>query len=52
MSVIDLKAWFRADKYVREVLKQLQQSDDYNFIDHIIHDIAPIGRVNEPMEVV
>lgn len=48
-SVIDLKAWFRADKYVREVLKQLTQSLDHFFMDHIIHDIAQLGRVNLTM---
>ena len=51
-SVIDLKVWFPADKYVREVLKLLQQSADPNFINRIIADTAQFGRVNRPVEVV
>lgn len=51
MSVIDLKAWFRADKYVREVLKSLPQLAERNFIDRIIPDLAQFGRVNAPVEV-
>ncbi len=27
MGVLDLKAWFRAGKYVRETLKQLQRHE-------------------------
>jgi putative transposase len=51
MSVIDLKVWFQADKYVREVLKRLQQSADPNFINRIIVDTAQFARVNRPVEV-
>jgi putative transposase len=51
MSVIDLKACFKADKYVREVLKQLPQSADCHFIDRIIHNVSQFGRVNELVEV-
>ena len=51
MSVLDLKAWFKADKYVREVLKSLPQSADLNFIDRILPNIAQFGRVNAPVEV-
>lgn len=48
MSVIDLKVGFQADKYVREVLKRLQQSADPNFINPIIADTAQFGRINRP----
>jgi hypothetical protein len=51
MSVLDLKAWFQADKYVREVLKPIQQAADLNFISHIIADTAQFGRVNRPVKV-
>jgi putative transposase len=51
MSVIDLKVWFQADKYVREVLKRLRPLADPNFINRIIVDTAQFARVNRPVEV-
>lgn len=51
-SVIDFQVWFQADKYVREVLKLLQQSAEPNFINRIIADTAQFSRVNRPVEVV
>ncbi|NJO18318.1 MAG: transposase [Thioploca sp.] len=50
-SILDLKAWFKADKYVREILKLLPQSADLNFNDRILPDIAQLGRINTPVEV-
>ncbi|BAP56492.1 transposase, IS4 family [Thioploca ingrica] len=51
MSVLDLKAWFQADKYVREVLKQLPQSVELRFINRIIADTAQFSQINRPVEV-
>ncbi len=51
MSVLDLKAWFKADKYVREVLKSLPQLTVRHFIDRILTDLAQFGPVNAPVEV-
>lgn len=52
MSVIDLKAWFRAGKYVRETLKLLPQIPESIFIDSIINQVAGLGRINQPESVV
>lgn len=52
MSVIDLKAWFRAGKYVRETLKWLPQIPEPIFIDAIVKQVASLGRVNSPEAVV
>jgi len=49
MSVLDLKAWFRAGKYVRETLKQLQQTADLNFINRTVEHVARLGRIHEPV---
>lgn len=51
MSVLDFKAWFQADKYVREVLKQLPQSVELRFINRIIADTAQFSQINRPVEV-
>ena len=51
MSILDLKAWFKADKYVREILKLLPQAADLNFNAHILPDLAQLGRINTPVEV-
>ena len=52
MSVIDLKAWFRAGKYVRETLKLLPQIPEGISIQSIANQVAVLGRVNTPEEVV
>jgi hypothetical protein len=52
MSVLDLKAWFRAGKYVRETLKLLPQSPESISIDAIINQVAALGRINLPEPVV
>jgi hypothetical protein len=52
MSVIDLKAWFRAGRYVRETLKLLPQIPEGISIQSIASQVAVLGRVNTPEEVV
>ncbi|CAK0757100.1 hypothetical protein CCP3SC1_270042 [Gammaproteobacteria bacterium] len=52
MSIIDLKAWFRAGKYVRETLKWLPQIPEPISIDAIVRQVASLGRVNLPEPVV
>lgn len=52
MSVIDLKAWFRAVRYVRETLKLLPQIPEGISIQSIANQVAVLGRVNTPEEVV
>jgi putative transposase len=51
MSVLDLKAWFRAGKYVRETLKCLPQIPEPISIDAIIQQVASLGRINPPETV-
>jgi putative transposase len=46
MSVLDLKAWFRAGKYVRETLKLLPQIPAQISIEAIIDHVAALGRIN------
>jgi putative transposase len=48
MSVLDIKAWFRAGKYVRETLKCLPQPPEPILIDAIIAQVASLGRINLP----
>lgn len=48
MSVLDLKAWYRADKYVRETLKCLPQIPELISIDAIVRQVASLGRINTP----
>jgi putative transposase len=45
-SVNDLKAWFRARKYVVETLKLLPEPPDSIFIDQVVTQMAELGRVN------
>jgi len=52
MSIIDLKAWFRAGKYVRETLKLLPQIPEGVSIQSISEKVAALGRVNELERVV
>jgi len=49
MSVLDLKAWFRAGKYVRETLKLLPQMPEPFFIEQITAQVATLGRINQPV---
>ena len=49
MSVIDLKAWFRAAKYVRETLKLLPQKPEAIFIEQAVTEVSSLGRVNLPV---
>jgi hypothetical protein len=52
MSVIDLKAWFRAGKYVRETLKLLPQIPEGISVQSIANQVAVLGRVNTIEEVI
>jgi putative transposase len=49
MSVLDLKAWFRAAKYVRETLKLLPQKPEPIFIEQAVKEVSSLGRVNVPV---
>ena len=51
MSALDLKAWFRAGKYVRETLKCLPEIPESISIEAIVQQIAALGRVNTPATV-
>ncbi len=46
MSVLDLKAWFRAGKFVWTMLKHFPESADDHFISQIIHESARFGRIH------
>ncbi|CAK0768948.1 hypothetical protein CCP3SC5AM1_590013 [Gammaproteobacteria bacterium] len=46
MSILDLKAWFRARKYVRETLKWLPLIPDLISIDAIVRQVASFGRIH------
>ena len=52
MSIIDLKAWFRAGKYVRETLKLLPKIPEGISIQSIVNQVAALGRINTPKSVV
>jgi hypothetical protein len=45
-SVNDLKAWFRARKYVVETLKLLPEPPDSMFMEQVVVQMAELGRVN------
>ncbi len=49
MSVLDLKTWFRAAKYVRETLKLLPQKPETIFIKQAVTEVSSLGRVNVPV---
>ena len=44
LSVNDLKTWFRSRKYVVETLKLLPEMPEAIFIDHVMAQIAQLGR--------
>ena len=48
-SVNDLKAWFRGQKYVVELLKLLPEPPESILIDQIVPQMAALGRVNHPV---
>jgi putative transposase len=48
MSVTDLKAFFRARKYVQEAFKFLPEEPEPVLIDRAINEISRLGRVNLP----
>jgi len=50
-SVLDLKAWYRGSKYVRETLKLLPEKLDESLVVRIYRQVARLGRVHpaEPL---
>jgi putative transposase len=48
-SVNDLKAWFRGQNYVVELLKLLPEPPESILIDQIVPQMAALGRVNHPV---
>jgi len=49
-SINDLKAWFRASKYVETTLKLLGQNPDPIFIENLTIQASYLGRVNPLLE--
>lgn len=47
-SVLDLKAFYRGCKYVRETIKMLPQKQDANFIVQLFRQLTALGRVHSP----
>ena len=45
-SINDLKAWFRARKYVLNTLKFSEGNADPVFIERTIHQVSSLGRIN------
>ena len=45
-SVLDLKAQYRGAKYVRETIKLLAHPPDENLIEHIVRQVASLGRIH------
>ena len=45
-SVNDLKAWFRARKYVLNTLKLSEENADPILIERTIHEVSSLGRKN------
>jgi len=45
-SVLDLKAAYRGEKYVRETIKLLPQPPDRNLIQRIVQQVANLGRIH------
>jgi len=51
-SINDLKAWFRASKYVETTLKLLGQNPDPIFIENLTIQVSQMGRVNPLLDPV
>ncbi len=49
ISMNDLKAWFRARKYVLDTFKLSELNADPIFIEHTIYNVSSRGRVNYPI---
>ncbi len=45
-SVLDLKAWYRGSKYVRETLKLLPDTLDERLVVRIYRQVASLGRIH------
>ena len=45
-SLLDLKAWFRADKYVTETIKMLPEKPEPVLLAQIFTKLAGIGRIH------
>ncbi len=47
-SVLDLKAFYRGCKYVRETIKMLPQKPDANLIAELFRQLTALGRIHTP----
>jgi len=47
VSVNDLKAWWRGQRYVVETLKYLPEMPEAIFIEQIVAHVAELGRINQ-----
>ncbi len=47
-SVLDLKAYYRGSKYVRETLKLLPDKLDERLVTRIVRQVASLGRIHPP----
>ena len=47
-SVLDLKASYRASKYVRETIKLLPDRLDESLVVRIVRQVARLGRIHPP----
>ena len=47
-SVLDLKAWYRGSKYVRETIKLLPDKLDEGLVARIYRQVATLGRIHPP----
>ncbi len=45
-SVLDLKAWYRGSKYVRETIKLLPEKLDESLVVRISRQVASLGRIH------
>ena len=47
VSVNDLQAWWRGQRYVVETLKYLPEMPEAIFIEHLVAHVAQLGRINQ-----
>jgi hypothetical protein len=45
-SVLDLKAYYRAYRYVTETIQMLPQKPDDNLVSQLFHKVAALGRIH------
>jgi putative transposase len=49
-SVLDLKAYYRGYRYVKETIQMLPQKPDDNLVAQLFHKVAALGRIH-PVKV-